>query len=1789
MDSYDYDIAMSFAGEDRAIAVEVATHLEEAGVKVFYDMFEKAELWGKDLYEYLAEIYSNRARYCIMFLSENYSKKLWTNHERRFAQTRAFNERSDYILPVRIDQTSIPGIPDTIGYVDVKDTPTRDIASLVIEKLGNTDIISSKDPIKVQKNDKSFEILDLIPYCQTFPDSEGSVIPRDNIIDLICSMMSPEMRVIIIDGEDHIGKSTFMMQFALKYPADSISTFINPSSKYSYSPDFIRNDLYMQIAAALGEIKEQPETAALNYESKIFELHQRAFRQKKTYYFVIDGLDAIPSEDAQIRTNILSILPFGMRQFRFIIAGASSEIKTYLNTRSTPFRDYPLHGFTLDEAKKYFADANCDENQVEDIWRITKKPGYLATIKRLINNKQVDPGNLEDITDQLYSLYDIEWKIVPEKDNDLALLLAIVAFDKKLNNSSDLSRISKINRDSVEKKLRPLTFIKNEDHGGLAFVSDAFKRYVCGKLKSYKHEATSLIINDLFSAPGSKSAMDFLPSFLKESENYTQLIQYLSSEYFGQMVKCCQSLVPIMKTAEMGVYAADALRNDGELFRLGLQRTIISQLDDSAIWRSEIEANMAMGDYETALALAQSTTTKEDRLHAFAVIAKAKREKGLTETEELSDSIRQLHKEVDPAAIGKRAFEIAEDLFFSHPELAIDFAERAGSPKDASKSLEQTLSKISLSALGEGAANQGSPVETLLASNRIKDPSLRRFLESASIILGEYDASKVLKEVSEFENKQDAIFLLKRWVMANQTRQDSGEVILKILDLMITTSDYTPNATDFKNIAAPLLHIPDPTTVKALISKFDSQKAIIEPVGPTEDYVKLEITLATAAFKNMKEEAVNRFVESYFYIMSLEDVVTKAACLSFLYSRIKLVDKEKILEQKEHLHSLLPEEILEAVEQIINTVAYQFKATKSVIKSLAKCDKEMALKIIEKLNTEPTRDACYYQMTKAMMVAPFNISALDDVLKITKLIKGEYTLDRAIVTIVDGLLNHIKKQSLNAVDVEIFGRLISKVRSIDERCRLACLSFNLLNEKAPLDESIRSRLLHIINNALDEITIPWIKINTVYKIVRTVAKSDLEVAKEFAQKCSVLKKENTLGSESAAVNYLSTIYLALRAFSGLIPKSIFNDEDVEGLFELIEVVNSKSDQARLYSVLTIYFYNNKNYQWPERIVYEKIRYLLEDVKGEELEALVVNVSPAIYSVSPTLADTYIQKLATTSQDEAYFEICSYILKKTAIIDPFEDSRGFVYKCEFFDYIKICNVLEKIDSDHLIYVIVDDITTSIKKQKHEFTRPKKEELARKLLEIVNKKLPNPRFINHNGYKIICEAAIGRISLSVDWSNLVTSAQQITNTADRCLVLTAIYECMPNKVRDKYLDVLPEARSLVDSIPSIFDQISRMESLADSLKEIDPALSRECLRQGMAATLKCNDPDVVITQKRIVDLASKIEPAIAASLAKIYDDDPARIKQSQDLKNHLKLLEMKSDIINDAVNNKSMKAIDLEKLPTATWRALASLNAGMSDTIKIEKVRELVKVASGMSMDMAYPIMCYSIQNIVNRYSKTDQATTIVRPTFEAILLTSKLCMSMSSRAGDVHTHAIKVATQSSTTSVLIKSGERKQAIDFFKRWLVESLADSIKICDPYFGVDDLEILAYIRSVNPSCKVYIVTSKQHQDKEYGKVDLGDKYNLHWRLNISENDPPETEITVVGTASTGQLPIHDRWIVTGDCGVRIGTSINALGRSRDSEISLLSSDEAKARGCEIDLFINRERKEHNGEKIKYSFFTL
>ena len=131
----DFDVAVSFAGISRKEAEELANRVKSAGFSVFYDNFYPEILWGKDLTIFFDEVFRKRSRYCVIFVSNEYLTKPWTIHERRSAMARTLQERgNEYILPIKVDDVELPGLPPTIGYMPIN-KGIEAISETLIKKL----------------------------------------------------------------------------------------------------------------------------------------------------------------------------------------------------------------------------------------------------------------------------------------------------------------------------------------------------------------------------------------------------------------------------------------------------------------------------------------------------------------------------------------------------------------------------------------------------------------------------------------------------------------------------------------------------------------------------------------------------------------------------------------------------------------------------------------------------------------------------------------------------------------------------------------------------------------------------------------------------------------------------------------------------------------------------------------------------------------------------------------------------------------------------------------------------------------------------------------------------------------------------------------------------------------------------------------------------------------------------------------------------------------------------------------------------------------------------------------------------------------------------------------------------------------------------------------------------------------------------------------------------------------------------------------------------------------------
>jgi hypothetical protein len=139
---YKYDVAISFAEEDRNVALCVALALEIFRFKnVYYYPDKREETWGKSLEKKLKNIYSVEAKYCIVILSKNYfaDNKVYTKIEFEAIKQRILaNGEMVYMLPLLLDEASLPILERNYSkmcWVKWEYNP-KEIAGMIKQMLG---------------------------------------------------------------------------------------------------------------------------------------------------------------------------------------------------------------------------------------------------------------------------------------------------------------------------------------------------------------------------------------------------------------------------------------------------------------------------------------------------------------------------------------------------------------------------------------------------------------------------------------------------------------------------------------------------------------------------------------------------------------------------------------------------------------------------------------------------------------------------------------------------------------------------------------------------------------------------------------------------------------------------------------------------------------------------------------------------------------------------------------------------------------------------------------------------------------------------------------------------------------------------------------------------------------------------------------------------------------------------------------------------------------------------------------------------------------------------------------------------------------------------------------------------------------------------------------------------------------------------------------------------------------------------------------------------------------------
>jgi hypothetical protein len=140
---YEFDFAISFAGENRDLAREISRQLTLLDAHVFYDENFESNFLGRAWSAQFERIFGQDSRLVVCLLDINYRQKIWPTFEKECFLPRV---PEGQVIPIYLDDTSFVGIPkDIIGitfelpesleFKDVVTKVTDEIAFKLIERL----------------------------------------------------------------------------------------------------------------------------------------------------------------------------------------------------------------------------------------------------------------------------------------------------------------------------------------------------------------------------------------------------------------------------------------------------------------------------------------------------------------------------------------------------------------------------------------------------------------------------------------------------------------------------------------------------------------------------------------------------------------------------------------------------------------------------------------------------------------------------------------------------------------------------------------------------------------------------------------------------------------------------------------------------------------------------------------------------------------------------------------------------------------------------------------------------------------------------------------------------------------------------------------------------------------------------------------------------------------------------------------------------------------------------------------------------------------------------------------------------------------------------------------------------------------------------------------------------------------------------------------------------------------------------------------------------------------------
>ena len=1599
-------------------------------------------------------------------------------------------------------------------------------------------------------------------------------------------------------------KPTLLAQFTKTYPEHSFSFFVKPD-QYISTPKRFLQELCKQMYVALhgAEREFAVDTAELKqqFSDLYYKVAKLARTRNENFYFVVDGLEWL-SEDIE-GENFLRALPTYPYQNMYLLASSRpGQIFAF------DFDSETCPHITELEISKYFELANLTLEQItlNQIFKVCNRmPGYLDQLRREMLDS---PDNIDEITKHLpigYSeLLNRHWSQLAITDPVILNSLAILAFSQTPVTKPTLAEMLTVREIDLERKLRKVSWINYKDER--IFIYDAHRQFVADKLANQRAWAEETLINHYSKNPYSLESIERLPVLLKESRKFSALQKLINIDYLNRTLQDQHDLSLLRRSTQLVAEAAYEERNWQISSRYTMMNSILTTLSTMAVLESEVDALLALKDYEQSYILASQATLQADRLQLIAKIGSKIVETGETVPGTILAELEQLSSQVDPTEISvDRLSEIVGELFYVLPKAASELVDRFVGPNVQDKSFDILLVLLTAN------LEQDAPEYVEDLRTRISDRRLLDLAKTHSPVVASLSAGNVLARTENIEDVSAKLFQLRSWCNTNRDNSEAIVVVRKALEL-ITAADPNPSMRHLRQFAEPLLKCNDDEIVN-LIERFDLLKdtALSHPI---DEKIRLELVLA-AIEANVTSDgrASSRFYKVFYY---LDEQVQEVDSRCYGLVRM-LVSLPEIIPDDNKMRIELEEYLRIEFEQLLNVSASHYSLTKRIMGPLANHDVKMAVAFAEKLNLEERRNSARKLIAGVYSDRDWDKIDFPFLSNLIKSITDPGRRSWTFVHVLNRLADSIPDGKIPAKTRDPLRQMLNDIEEFTDPISSSLAFAHAFNIHKNIDVKAANQYFDKLRISWKSVDAIWDRLNLGFELATLIAKNDQERARELIDATRQLRINSPLAESVIAEICVNILFLANRAVPGIVKGT---KDDVRSLRQRstkgIEQVPSVVVQCKLFSDLALRLQLAGKPDDFTNVVNERVFPLLNSLENSKLRSrLIVGISPCLYEHERSVLFEELDGLSPKQRDKAIISVLQYILMERPPSDPINPNSLRPVE-DYYQALQYCVVLEKICTDSAFYTYLDKLIDALI-QKHTGKGSNNERcrlseknalvIAKKLRAYIDAKLPDQNNIKHDGYKIAAYACLARLRASLrkdfvraqerweevtpTWDEIAGRARKdVPNLADKALVLTWVGQHMYRSDMNLAYQLLEEAYETIHKIPNIVDRSQRLQTLAGAWSELDDESSAKLMLQEAMSILEAWSWDGTRDHATgsILEAAHRIDPEFAASLSSTIDNPLIRHKHSEnvlvkDLKKEPEAISKREQELGDS----SDKARMYSKL---AWELLESLCTDRGRIQSDDLVLNMTKGMLGAEFKEFNEVAAWSVENQLRRTDKLTISTLSdsFDGFFESLELTGILGEVLVGQGQYVHRDRFGI-TSAPVGLQLFSVGTREEALTALRNWIQQNTKEYLKIYDPYFTHEQLDILKYIP---PDVRVIVLTSwKAQKGLRIGDEDaVLKRYNKTWWEEISDQSPPPARIHVFGTASTGVSPLHERYFISSNGrGIRLGTSESGLGK-KDSDIREMTIDETeKIEKDFVDRMIVTPPINYEDERLISSVFNL